>query len=90
MWRTPELYWPPAHRHTGSMTLTRALKENMGDPERESFATVRNEPIKGRSHKRIGAGCFQEVGPSHISDEVPVMGMERRAWVISVMDSTPT
>jgi hypothetical protein len=27
------VYWLCAHRYTGSMNLTQALKENMGDPE---------------------------------------------------------
>jgi len=36
VWRIPD-YWPHAHRYTGSMTSTQALKENMGDPERENL-----------------------------------------------------
>jgi hypothetical protein len=45
---------------------------------------VKKKKRNTRSHEGEERLSFQEVGPSHISDEVPVMGMERRAWVISV------
>jgi hypothetical protein len=73
------------------MTLTQALKENMGDPERRT-CTVRFATSPKKKKRKSGGltkdkwSSFQEVGLSHSSDEIPVMGMERRAWVISVTD----
>jgi len=40
---------------------------------------------------KTGDTCFEaEVGLSHSSEEVPVMGMERRAWVIRWIFKTTT
>jgi hypothetical protein len=47
-------YWLRAHRYTDSMTLTQALKENMGDLQ-----------IKRSSDTGLSA----EVGPDHSSVE---------------------
>ena len=65
MQRQP-VYWLHAHRYTGSMNLTQALKGNMGDPGKrvEQYFTT------------------PEVGRSHSSDETFVMKVERRASVI--------
>ena len=73
------------YRYTGSMTLTQALKENMGDPERRTQYQSGNERRKKKTvmaHGRRDNLSFQEVGLSHSSDEVSVMEMEPRAWVI--------
>jgi len=70
------------------MTLTQALEENMGDPGRENLCGLLDTSPKEREvSRRMYGASFQEVGLSHISEEVPVMGMERRAWVISVSDN---
>ena len=70
------------------MTLTQALKENMGDPGRENLCGLSDTSPKEREvSRRSDVTSSQEVGLSHSSDEVPVMGMERRAWVISLTDS---
>ena len=49
--------------------------------------TIGNEPLNREVSRREDVTSFQEVGLSHSSDEVPVMGIERRAWVISLTDS---
>ena len=46
-----------------------------------------NERCKDNEVSQKGDGAVsQEVGLSHSSEEVPVKGMERRAWVILVTD----
>jgi len=34
------VYWLHAHRYTDSMTLTQALRENMGDPQKRRIAIL--------------------------------------------------
>ena len=62
------------YRYTGSMILTQALEENMGDPERGNLnrcleTSVPNEPTDEASRSGTEIS-FQEVGLSHSSEEV--------------------
>ncbi|MBA2761020.1 MAG: hypothetical protein H0U39_03495 [Segetibacter sp.] len=56
-----------AHRYTGSMNLSQALKENMGDAVNK---------------RRSDTSLSLQVGRSHSSEERSVMDKERRASVI--------
>lgn len=58
----------------------RSWKENL-------YGLLETSPNEGEASRREDVRSFQEVGLSHRSEEVPVMGMERRAWVISVSDN---
>jgi hypothetical protein len=54
------------------MTLTQALKENMGDPERRTCYQVSEMSVKKKRHEvsqKEGVISFQEVGPDHSSEE---------------------
>ena len=42
---------------------------------------LRENPISGSPTKGESTDACEGVGPSNSSDEVPVMGMERRGWV---------
>jgi hypothetical protein len=54
------------------MTLTQALKENIGDPDRRTFGghRTRASKKKGEVSRKAEAKSFQEVGLDHSSEEV--------------------
>jgi hypothetical protein len=58
------------YRYTGSMILTQALKENMGDPERETCRESPETSPEGEASRRRTLTSFQEVGLDHSSVEV--------------------
>lgn len=62
------------YRHTGSMTLTQALKENIGDPERRTYCRHLTRASKKKEEDEVSQKgetiSFQEVGLDHSSDEV--------------------
>ena len=58
----------------------RSWKENLCE-------LLETSPLRRGGLTRWEVTSFQEVGLNHSSDEVPVMGMEPRVWVISVSDN---
>jgi hypothetical protein len=55
------------------MTLTQALRENMGDPERKTWflgPETSGKKKKSEDSQRKRKASFQEVGLDHSSEEV--------------------
>ena len=76
---------PPPYRQHDFDT---GFEREHGRSWKENLCGLSDTSPKEREvSRRSVVTCFQEVGLSHSSDEVPVMGMERRAWVISLTDS---
>ena len=65
-------------RHAGGVNLIQALVWNVGTcrPDAKGEAQV------GSTHEGENTDAGHRGGPTRTSVEVPVMGMERRGWVI--------
>ena len=65
-------------RHAGGVNLIQALVWNVGTcrPDAKGEAQV------GSTHEGESTDAGHRGGPTRSSVEVPVMGMERRGWVI--------
>ena len=65
-------------RHAGGVNLDQALVWNVGTCRPDA----KGETQVGSTHKSESTDAGHRGGPTRISVEVPVMGMERRGWII--------
>jgi hypothetical protein len=84
VWRVPA-DWPDGDRHGGDVRLTCCFRRERGKVHPDTAVRLRaaaGRPSSSRNRERLStvAGCAG--GPARSSDEPPVMGGERRGWVI--------
>ena len=65
-------------RHAGGVNLNQALVRNVGTCRPDA----KGETQVGTTHEGENTDAGHRGGLTHSSVEVPVMGMERRGWVI--------
>ena len=78
-WRLPA-YWPTGLRHIDGETAIRALIWNVGTCR----DTVKGACQAGNTCKILSTNVFHRGGPDRSSEEVSVMGMERRVWPMTL------
>jgi hypothetical protein len=84
IWRIP-VYWPGGARHGGDASLICCFRVERGKAGPDSCAPARVEKgsvPSGRNREGPSTGAGLVGGPARSSDEVPVMGAERRGRVI--------
>jgi hypothetical protein len=84
VWRVPA-DWPGGDRHGGDVRLTCCFRRERGKVHPDTAARSRvaaGRPSSSGNCERLStvAGCAG--GPARSSEEPPVMGGERRGWVI--------
>lgn len=56
----------------------------------EPVASMLREPSKWKPHEDLSTDARHRGGPTRSSEEGPVMGLERRGWIVWVLRHEPT
>ena len=80
------MYWPGGVRHRGGVTLACGFRRELGKASADTVpwwfdGTIGSAP-GGRNREELSTVAAFAGGPSHSSNEAPVMGVEPRGRLI--------
>jgi hypothetical protein len=95
VWRVPE-YWPDGVRRGGDVSPVCGARVELGKADRVTAArcrtgqAARGSVPSGRNREGVSTVAWFAGGPARSSEEVPVMGVERRGRIIRGLFVQPT